>query len=112
MAEQRPYEIEHREVVAETPELRTVILTLAPGECVPWHFHSTITDTFFCLEGPMVVESQGGRRQTELNVGERYDVPQRTAHYVHGKEGGRCRFLLVQGVGSYDFVPVDVPGKE
>ena len=29
-----------------------------------------------------------------------------TAHYVHGKDGGPCRFLIVQGVGVYDFVSV------
>jgi hypothetical protein len=26
-------------------------------------------------------------------------------HYVSGKNGGACRFLIVQGVGKYDFVP-------
>jgi hypothetical protein len=25
---------------------------------------------------------------------------------VHGKELGPCKFLIVQGVGIYDFVPV------
>jgi hypothetical protein len=25
---------------------------------------------------------------------------------VHGKELGPCKFLIVQGVGVYDFVPV------
>ncbi len=111
MGVKNPYELEHREMVAETPQLRAVILTLAAGQFVPWHYHSEITDTFFCLEGPMVVETQGGRKQTELAVGERYDVPRRTAHYVHGKDGGRCRFLIVQGIGTYDNVPVEASRK-
>ena len=55
MAEAQPYELEHREVVAEAPNLRVSIRTLAAGQCVPWHYHSEIIDTFFCIEGPMVV---------------------------------------------------------
>ncbi len=108
MPERPPYEVEAREVVAESPELKVVILTLAPGQAVPWHYHSHITDTFFCLEGPMVIRTRGGKRQTELAAGQRYDIPPRTAHHVSGKEGGRCKFALVQGVGAYDFVPVEV----
>ncbi len=109
MVEAQPYELEHLEVVAEVPNLRVSILTLAAGQCVPWHNHSEIIDTFVCMEGPMVVQTQGGRTKKELAPGERYDVPQRTAHYVSGKGGGRCRFMIVQGVGVYDYVPVDVP---
>jgi len=30
-----------------------------------------------------------------------------TAHQVAGKNGGRCRFVIVQGVGTYDYVPLD-----
>ncbi len=112
MAEEQPYELEHREVVAEAPNLRVSILTLAAGQCVPWHYHSEIIDTFFCMEGPMVVQTQGGRNKKELAPGEHHTVPQRTAHYVSGKGGGRCRFMIVQGVGVYDYVPVDVPHAE
>ena len=109
MAETQPYEIEHRERIAESPTLRVSVLTLAPGQCVPWHYHSEVTDTFFCLEGPMVVQTQGGRTKTELAPGETCAVPSRKAHYVAGKDGGRCKFLIVQGMGTYDFVPVDLP---
>ncbi len=102
------YEVENREMIAETPTLRVVVLTLAPGQAVPWHYHSGVTDTFLCLEGPMVVATQGGRTKTELAAGESHAVPPRTAHHVSGKDGGRCKFAVVQGVGAYDFVPVEV----
>ena len=52
------YEIENRETVAEAPGLRVRILTLAQWQCVPWHYHSAITDTFFCMEGPMLVQTR------------------------------------------------------
>jgi quercetin dioxygenase-like cupin family protein len=100
------YEVENRETVAETPDLRMVILTLAPGQKVPWHWHSNVTDTFFCLEGPMVVETRAPRARFELDAGQSCAVPAKRAHQVTGKNGGRCRFGVLQGVGRYDFNPV------
>ena len=34
---------------------------LAAGQCVPWHYHTEISDSFVCLEGPMVVETRAER---------------------------------------------------
>ena len=48
MAGERPYTVEASEMVAETPELRMVVLTLASGQEVPWHWHSEVAD----LPGP------------------------------------------------------------
>ena len=100
------YEIAGREIVAEGADLRAQILTLDPGQCVPWHYHSAITDSFVCLEGPMVVETRAPRHHHRLVAGQRCAVPPKTAHYVHGEGGGACKFLVIQGVGTYDFVPV------
>jgi quercetin dioxygenase-like cupin family protein len=100
------YEIADRELVAEGADLRVQVLTLAAGQCVPWHYHSEIADTFVCLEGPMVVETRVPRNDYLLMPGQRCAVPPRTAHYVHGQADGPCKFLIVQGVGVYDFVPV------
>jgi quercetin dioxygenase-like cupin family protein len=86
--------------------MRALVLTLAVGECVPWHYHSEISDRFFCLSGPMVVEMRAPRVVNELTTGDSYVVPPKTAHYVHGKNDGPCRFLVLQGVGVYDNVEV------
>ena len=102
----RTYQIADTELVAEGADLRVQILTLAAGQCVPWHYHSDITDSFVCLEGPMVVETRAPRNHHRLQAGERCTVPPKTAHYVHGETDGPCKFLIVQGVGTYDFVPV------
>lgn len=105
----RGYEIERRELVAEAAGLRVQILTLVAGQCVPWHLHSAIADTFVCLDGPMAVLTRelvgepGG--ETVLRPGETCAVAARVPHYVSGTNGGPCRFLIVQGVGKYDFVP-------
>jgi quercetin dioxygenase-like cupin family protein len=100
------YELAGRELVAEGTDLRVQVLTLAAGQCVPWHYHSEITDAFVCLEGPMVVETRAPPNEYLLMPGQRCAVPPKTAHYVHGEDGGACQFLIVQGVGVYDFVPV------
>ena len=101
----RPYVIEHREVVARTEALRVSILTLAEGQEVPWHYHSEITDTFYCLEGVLSVETRAPKAHHLLEVGESCAVPPMTAHRVTGQDGGRARFLIVQGIGTYDYCP-------
>ncbi|MGH7052581.1 MAG: cupin domain-containing protein [Stellaceae bacterium] len=100
------YEIADREVVAEGADVRVQVLTLAAGQCVPWHYHSEVAYSFVCLEGPMVVETRAPRAAHTLGPAERCAVPPKTAHYVHGENGGPCKFLIVQGVGAYDFNPV------
>ena len=105
--ENLPYSIEDRRVIAETPDLRATILTLAEGDEVPWHYHTAVADTFVCLEGPMTVQTKGDAGTHVLQSGDSCSVPPNTPHRVTGLDGGRCRFVLVQGVGRYDFVPVE-----
>ena len=100
------YEIADRELVAEGADLRVQVLTLAAGQCVPWHYHSEITDSFVCLEGQVVVETRAPRVTYSLLPGQRCAVAPKTAHAVHGKDDGPCTFMVIQGVGAYDFMPV------
>ncbi len=101
------YIIEDRQLIAETPDLRVQILTLANGQEVPWHYHTVVTDTFICLEGPMVVKTKTADADHELQPGDSCTVPPNTAHQVAGKNGGRCRFVIVQGVGTYHYFPTE-----
>ncbi len=94
------------ETVMEGADMRAVVLTLARGECVPWYYHSTISDSFVCLKGPMVVETRAPRATHVLRAGERCVVPPMTAHFVHGQDDGPCQFLILQGTGDYDNVLV------
>ena len=91
------YTIAGCELVAEGADLRVQVLSLASGQCIPWHYHSEISDSFVCLEGPMVVETRAPRHVYRLSPGERCAVPPKTAHYVHGEADGPCKFLIVQG---------------
>ena len=103
----QPYTIAGREMIANTPDLRVQILTLTEGQEVPWHHHTAVSDTFICLEGPMLVETRNADGDHVLAPGERCSTQPGTEHRVTGKDGSGCRFLIVQGVGKYDFIPAD-----
>jgi len=100
-----PYTIKRRMSVARTEGLKVTILTLAAGEEVPWHSHSIIDDDFFCMQGPMVVETRHPEAANVLNPGETLKVSVGRPHRVTGQNGGPCQFLLVQGIGEHDFIP-------
>ena len=100
-------DIEKFEILAQTPELRMVLLTLAPGQEVPWHAHSAVTDTFFCVEGPMLVETRDPAEQHALEAGGMCTVSAGRPHRVSGGDGGPCKFGVLQGVGRYDFQPLE-----
>ena len=100
------FEIAGTELIAEGADMEASVLTLDAGDCVPWHYHSEITDHFVCLEGELVVETRAPRAEHRLMPGQRCAVPPKTAHYVHGRDGTACKFLIVQGVGAYDYVAV------
>ena len=63
------YEIAGHEIVAEGADMRVSVLTLAAGQEVPWHYHSEISDSFVCLEGPMLVETRAPETRTASNRG-------------------------------------------
>lgn len=101
------YKTEARFTLAEVPGLRVRQISLAAGQCVPWHYHSEITDTFFCMQGPMCVKTRDPDAEFVLQPGETVAIPPGRAHYAAGVELGSCQFMIVQGVGSYDYVPID-----
>ncbi|MDP6389059.1 MAG: cupin domain-containing protein [Alphaproteobacteria bacterium] len=102
--EDLPYKLKKRELIAETNGLRVQILAIAPGKKIPWHYHTEVTDTFFCLEGPMVVETRDPDGKHILDPGGTCVVPVGVPHVVSGLAGGSCRFAIVQGIGEHDFI--------
>ncbi len=43
------------ELIMEGADMRVSVHTLGPGGYIPRHYHSAITDSLVCLEGPLVV---------------------------------------------------------
>jgi len=105
--EDLPYHIDGRQLIAENESLRVQILTLEEGEQVPWHRHTAVTDTFICLNGPMIINTQNPEATTILAQGETCAVAPPSAHRVTGQGGGYCRFVIVQSGGSHDYIPVN-----
>lgn len=105
--EDLPYTVDAVDLVAEASGVRVTVLALSAGQEVPWHVHTHVTDSFFCLSGRIEVR-HGKEGRTELAPGDSLEVPARTPHRVTGPG----RFLIVQGVGEYDFIPVRGPGGE
>lgn len=99
----RPYKIEAIEVLADTPALRMTVFTVGAGEDIPWHWHTNVSDTFFGMEGVAVVKTRAPAARFEIGPGQTTVVPPKRAHHVSGKDGGRCKFAVLQGIGTYDF---------
>ena len=53
MAQSRGYTVKSIEPVAIGSDVQARLFTLAPGETIPWHFHSAVTDWYFVLEGTL-----------------------------------------------------------
>jgi quercetin dioxygenase-like cupin family protein len=98
------YTVSNKETIAKVPGLQAVRFTMAPGESTPWHYHSVITDNFFCLAGPMEVHLNGPSEVVTLACGEQYDVPPNRVHRAVNPGAGVVRYLLLQGIGEYDFI--------
>lgn len=103
---QSEYVIENTETIAETPDLRVLRITLAEGDFIPWHYHSIVTDSFVCLEGDLQVETRAPRNLYRMAPGQECAVPAKTAHVVTNRGSGRCRFMVIQGIGPYDWQAV------
>jgi mannose-6-phosphate isomerase-like protein (cupin superfamily) len=98
---------EDDETIVATGNVRVRVMKLAPGEATDWHFHTEVTDTFFCLSGRIVVRMPAA--ETALSPGERETVPPGKVHRVENRHRVKARYLLIQGVGKYDFVAAPEP---
>lgn len=98
------YTVKNIETIAEGSDLRARLYTLAPGDVIPWHYHTGVADWYFCLGGTLRIETRAPRADERLAAGGRYAILPNTAHQISNGGGGEdCRFLLLQGVGVYDF---------
>jgi quercetin dioxygenase-like cupin family protein len=98
------YTVSSKQTVIKVPGLQAVRFVMSPGESTPWHHHSQVTDYFFCLEGPMRVDLAGPAETVALACGEELAVPPGRVHRAVNPGKTSIRYLLLQGVGEYDFI--------
>lgn len=91
-------------IVLQTPDVRIVEYVLNPGDLHSWHHHSEVTDRFYCLEGVIEVTLRDSAQTRRLQPGETFTIPPGVVHRAGNGAAGVSRYLLVQGIGRYDYV--------
>ncbi len=99
------YEVERRARHAERPGFRISELQIAPSQRVPWH-HSHTQDTFYVLQGQIRLFLRDPKEEVKLGPGETYSVSPRRPHLVTNGGDTSATFLVLQGIGEYDYVPL------
>lgn len=100
------YAVANRTRHIQRPDFRLQEITLTPEQSVPWHYHSHISDTFYVLAGDLVLYLQSPKQTVSLAKGETFTVEARRPHLVANGGDGEVTFLVLQGVGEYDYVPM------
>lgn len=92
----------NREII-KTENVLVRIMELEKDASTEWHFHSEVADFFVCLKGAIQVETKNPDDRTSLHPGQQTEVTPRKVHRVVNIYDDKAEYLLVQGVGSYDF---------
>jgi quercetin dioxygenase-like cupin family protein len=91
---------------AARPGFRIAELQISPTQKVPWHYHNNVHDTFYVLEGTIRVFLQQPKEEVRLSRGQTFSVHPKRPHLVTNAGDSSAVFLVLQGVGEYDFVPL------
>ncbi len=81
-------------------------LQLGSTQTVPWHYHSRVQDTFYVLDGRLRIFLRDPKEDVRLGPAETYAVRPGRAHLVTNDGDRSATFLVLQGIGEYDFVPL------
>ena len=100
------YEVERRAEHAARPGFRITELQISPTQKVPWHYHNNIQDTFYVLSGNLRIFLREPKEEVRLGPGGTCTVKARRPHLVTNGGDSSATFLVLQGIGEYDFVPL------
>ena len=100
------YEVERRARHAERPGFRISELQISPSQKVPWHYHTNVQDTFYVLQGRIRIFLRDPKQEVQLGPGESFAVPPKRPHLVVNGGDASATFLILQGIGEYDFNPL------
>jgi quercetin dioxygenase-like cupin family protein len=100
------FEVERRESHAERAGFRISELQISASQKVPWHYHTSITDTFYVLEGGISVHLSDPKETITMRPGESYVVVPKRPHLVANNGSDSATFLVLQGIGEYDYIPL------
>ena len=89
--------------VIRTEEVLVREMVLENGSGTDWHYHSVVSDYFVCLNGVIRVESRNPDEAVVLYPGRRVEISPHQVHRVINAHTDTSIYLLIQGVGLYDF---------
>ena len=105
------YEVEHRARHLERPGFRIQELQLSTTQKVPWHYHNNVSDTFYVLKGYLRIFLQNPKEEIRLAPGETFKAKAGRPHLVTNGGNASVNFLVLQGIGEYDYVPLVDPDR-
>ena len=93
------------EIIIQTEDVKVRIIELQVGESGPFHFHTEITDNMFGISGEIIVSMKNPTGKIILKPGVHCKIEPGRAHCVSNNHNSETsKYLLVQGVGVYDFI--------
>jgi len=99
-------DVERQAHYAACPGFRISEITINARQKVPWHCHSNIQDTFYVVEGRLRIFLRNPKEEVNLAPGETYSVRAKRPHFVTNGGESSATFVILQGIGEYDFVPL------
>ncbi len=106
MGESLELEVERYEFHMEREGFRITELQISTSQKIPWHFHNHISDTFYVLAGEITIYLRDPKESVRLEQGESFQVITKRPHLVTNSGSTPATFLVLQGVGEYDNVPL------
>ena len=93
------------EIIIQTDDVKVRIIELQAGESGPFHSHSEITDNMFGISGEIIVSLKNPSEKILLKPGVRCTIAPARVHCVSNNLANQpSEYLLVQGIGTYDFI--------
>ena len=100
------YPAEYRATHAARPGFRISEIRLSQTQQVPWHSHNHVQDAFYVIEGELRLFLREPKEEVRLKPGGTYSVRPGRPHLVTNGGEGSVTFLVLQGIGEYDYVPL------
>ncbi len=98
------YQVKNVEPVMIGSDVRARLFTLAPGDVIPWHYHRETADHYFVLQGELTVSTRLPEETLTVGVGRNYRIAPGRPHLIANRSAADCQFLLLQGVGRFEWV--------
>ena len=101
--------MKREEIIIQTENVKVRVIELQPAENAPFHFHTEITDNMFGISGEIIVNMKNPIEKVSLKPGVHCKIePGRVHQVINNLKNKSSKYLLVQGVGTYDFIKENV----